>query len=140
GVAALPIVAESGLECDRGKAAVNDFLQSKSHNDVFVVGDAALAFPEEGGRPYAPTAQNAWQMGELAGYDLYAYFEWTDREEFSRVNAGTLAPLGRRGAVATVGASNTALKGISATLMKEASNIRYLSHIQSMRTALHTKL
>ena len=140
GVAALPIVAESGLECDRGKAAVNDFLQSKSHNDVFVVGDAALAFPEEGGRPYAPTAQNAWQMGELAGYNLYAYFNGKEMEKFSPVNSGTLASLGRKDAVATVGASNTALKGISATLMKEASNIRYLSHIHSMRTALHTKL
>jgi len=140
GVAALPIVAESGLECDRGKAAVNDFLQSKSHNDVFVVGDAALAFPEEGGRPYAPTAQNAWQMGELAGYNLYAFFNGKEMEKFSPVNSGTLASLGRKDAVATVGASNAALKGISATLMKEASNIRYLSHIHSMRTALHTKL
>lgn len=140
GVAALPIVAESGLECDRGKAAVNEFLQSKSNNDVFVVGDSALAFPEEGGRPYAPTAQNAWQMGELAGYNLYAYFNGKEMEKFDPVNSGTLASLGRKDAVATVGASNTALKGISATLMKEASNIRYLSHIHSMRTVLHTKL
>src|SRR5690606_6219467 len=140
GVAALPIVAESGLECDRGKAAVNEFLQSKSHDDVFVVGDAALAFPEEGGRPYAPTAQNAWQMGELAGYNLYAYFNNKPMEKFNPVNSGTLASLGRKDAVATVGASNTELKGLSATLMKEASNIRYLSHIKSIRTALHTKL
>ena len=43
GVAALPIVAESGLEVDRGKAAINEYLQSKSHKDVFVVGDASLA-------------------------------------------------------------------------------------------------
>ncbi|GIP18553.1 NADH dehydrogenase-like protein YjlD [Paenibacillus montaniterrae] len=140
GVAALPIVADSGLECDRGKAAVNEFLQSKSHADVFVVGDAALAFPEEGGRPYAPTAQNAWQMGELAGYNLYAYFNGKEMEKFSPVNSGTLASLGRKDAVATVGASNTSLKGLPATLMKEASNIRYLSHIKSMRTVLHTRL
>lgn len=140
GVAALPIVAESGLECDRGKAAVNEFLQSKSHNDVFVVGDAALAFPAEGGRPYAPTAQNAWQMGELVGYNLYAYFNGKAMDEFHPVNSGTLASLGRKDAVATVGGRNIALKGFPATLMKEASNIRYLSHIKSLRTATHTKL
>lgn len=140
GVAALPVVADSGLECDRGKAAVNEFLQSKSHADVFVVGDAALAFPEEGGRPYAPTAQNAWQMGELAGYNLYAYFNGKEMEKFSPVNSGTLASLGRKDAVATVGASNTSLKGLPATLMKEASNIRYLAHIKSIRSLLHTKL
>ena len=73
GVQAVPVVAESGLEVDRGKATVNEYLQSTSHQDVFVVGDSAVAFPPEGGRPYAPTAQNAWQMGELVGYNLYAY-------------------------------------------------------------------
>lgn len=73
GVAALPIVQESGLECDRGKAIIDEYLRSKSHPDVFVVGDASVALPEGGGRPlYAPTAQNAWQMGEFAGYNIYA--------------------------------------------------------------------
>lgn len=132
GVAALPIVGESGLEVDRGKATVNEYLQSKSHSDVFVVGDSAVAFPPEGGRPYAPTAQNAWQMGELVGYNLYAAFEGKKLEEFSPINSGTLASLGRKDGVATVGANNTSLKGLPATLMKEASNIRYLTHIKAL--------
>jgi len=136
GVAALPVVAESGLECDRGKAAVNEFLQAKQHADVFVVGDAALAFPEEGGRPYAPTAQNAWQMGELVGYNLYAYFNNLQMNKFNPVNSGTLASLGRKDAVATVGANNTQFKGLPATLMKEASNVRYLAHIHTLKTFL----
>ena len=34
--------------------------------------------------------------------------------------------------VATVGANNTELKGLPASLMKEASNIRYLSHIKAL--------
>ncbi|MCM3568043.1 NAD(P)/FAD-dependent oxidoreductase [Neobacillus mesonae] len=132
GVAALPIVGESGLEVDRGKATVNEFLQSKSHQDVFVVGDSAVAFPPEGGRPYAPTAQNAWQMGELVGYNLYAYLNGKEMEKFSPVNSGTLASLGRKDAVATVGANNISLKGLPASLMKEASNVRYLSHIKAL--------
>ena len=37
---------------------------SNKHSDVFVVGDSAVAFGSNG-RPYPPTAQNAWQMGEL---------------------------------------------------------------------------
>lgn len=132
GVAALPVVGESGLEVDRGKATVNEYLQSKSHNDVFVVGDSALAFPEDGGRPYAPTAQNAWQMGELVGYNLYAALEGHKMNKFVPVNSGTLASLGRKDAVATVGANETPLTGLPATLMKEASNIRYLSHIKAL--------
>lgn len=137
GVAALPIVAESGLEADRGKATVNEFLQSKSHNDVFVVGDSAVAFPEDGGRPYPPTAQNAWQMGELTGYNLYAALSGKTLEKFAPINSGTLASLGRKDAVATVGANNTSLKGLPATLMKEASNVRYLSHIKALYSLVY---
>jgi NADH:ubiquinone reductase (H+-translocating) len=132
GIQALPIVEESGLACDRGRATVNEFLQSSSHKDVFVVGDSAVAFPAEGGRPYAPTAQNAWQMGELVGYNLYAYLQDKTFEAFAPINSGTLASLGRKDAVATIGANNTSLKGLPATLMKEASNVRYLSHIKGL--------
>ncbi|WP_102271745.1 NAD(P)/FAD-dependent oxidoreductase [Cytobacillus massiliigabonensis] len=132
GIQALPIVEESGLACDRGRATVNEFLQSTSHNDVFVVGDSAVAFPAEGGRPYAPTAQNAWQMGELVGYNLYAFLQEKTFEVFAPINSGTLASLGRKDAVATIGANNTSLKGMPATLMKEASNVRYLSHIKAL--------
>ncbi len=132
GVQALPIVAESGLETDRGKATVNEFLQSKSHEDVFVVGDSAVAFPSEGGRPYAPTAQNAWQMGELVGYNLFAYLNGKTMETFAPVNSGTLASLGRKDAVAEIGGNSTPLKGLPASLMKEASNVRYLSHIKGL--------
>ncbi|MFJ7408152.1 MULTISPECIES: NAD(P)/FAD-dependent oxidoreductase [unclassified Lysinibacillus] len=133
GVAALPMVAESGLAADRGKATINEFLQSTSHEDVFVIGDASVALPGDGGRPlYAPTAQVAWQMGECAGYNLFAQYKNQEMKTFSAVNSGTLASLGRKDAVATIGASNTQLKGLPATLMKEASNIRYLTHIKAL--------
>ncbi|WP_366248559.1 NAD(P)/FAD-dependent oxidoreductase [Terribacillus aidingensis] len=131
GVQALPMVAESGLETDRGRATVNNFLQSKSHQDVFVVGDSAVYFGEDG-RPWPPTAQIAWQMGELVGYNLFAYLEGKTMENFSPINSGTLASLGRRDAVAFIGANQTPLKGLPATMMKEASNIRYLTHVKGL--------
>nr|WP_106781698.1 NAD(P)/FAD-dependent oxidoreductase [Lysinibacillus timonensis] len=133
GVAALPIVQESGLECDRGKAIIDEYLRSKSHQDVFVIGDASVSLPEGGGRPlYAPTAQNAWQMGESAGYNIFATIRGQKLKEFSPVNSGTLASLGRKDGVATVGANNIPLKGLPASLMKEASHVRYLSHIKAL--------
>ncbi|MFP7495218.1 NAD(P)/FAD-dependent oxidoreductase [Terribacillus saccharophilus] len=131
GVQALPMVAESGLETDRGRATVNNFLQSKSHQDVFVVGDSAVYFGEDG-RPWPPTAQIAWQMGELVGYNLFAYLEGKTMENFSPINSGTLASLGRKDAVAFIGANQTPLKGLPATMMKEASNIRYLTHVKGL--------
>ncbi|WP_068778842.1 NAD(P)/FAD-dependent oxidoreductase [Paenibacillus sp. GM2] len=131
GVQGNPLVGESGLEVNRGRATVNEFLQSTSHPDVFVVGDSAVSFGPDG-RPYAPTAQNAWQMGELVGYNLYATIHGKHLEEFHPVNSGTLASLGRKDAVATIGGNNTELRGLPATLMKEASNMRYLAHIKSL--------
>ncbi len=133
GVAALPIVQESGLECDRGKAVIDEYLRSKSHPEVFVVGDASVALPADGGRPlYAPTAQNAWQMGETCGYNLFAILKGQKLEEFNPINSGTLASLGRKDGVASVGGNNIPLKGLPASLMKEASHVRYLSHIKAL--------
>ncbi|WP_339315705.1 NAD(P)/FAD-dependent oxidoreductase [Paenibacillus sp. FSL R10-2734] len=131
GVQGNPLIGESGLEVNRGRATVNEFLQSTSHKDVFVAGDSAVVFAEDG-RPYPPTAQIAWQMGELIGYNLYAFLKDKSFESFSPINSGTLASLGRKDGVAIVGASSTPLKGLPATLMKEASNIRYLSHIKGL--------
>ena len=132
GVTGNPLVGESGIAVDRGRATVNEFLQSTSHSDVFVVGDSAVAFPAEGGRPYAPTAQNAWQMGELVGYNLAASLQNKKMESFDPTNSGTLASLGRKDAVASIGASGVSLKGVPATFMKEASNVRYLAHIKGL--------
>lgn len=133
GVAALPVVQESGLDCDRGKAIINEYLQSKCYPEVFVVGDASVSLPEDGGRPlYAPTAQNAWQMGETAGYNIFALIKGQKLEEFSPINSGTLASLGRKDGVASVGSNNIPLKGLPASLMKEASHVRYLSHIKAL--------
>ncbi|TWK46373.1 NAD(P)/FAD-dependent oxidoreductase [Bacillus licheniformis] len=131
GVQGNPLIGESGLEVNRGRATVNDFLQSTSHEDVFVAGDSAVVFGPDS-RPYPPTAQIAWQMGELIGYNLYAYLENKSMATFSPVNSGTLASLGRKDAVAVIGANSTSLKGLPASLMKEASNVRYLSHIKGL--------
>ncbi|WNS45858.1 NAD(P)/FAD-dependent oxidoreductase [Paenibacillus sp. MMS20-IR301] len=131
GVQGNPLIGESGLEVNRGRATVNEFLQSTSHPDVFVAGDSAVVFAPDG-RPYPPTAQIAWQMGELIGYNLFAYLNDKASEAFSPVNSGTLASLGRKDGVAIVGGNSTPLKGLPASLMKEASNIRYLSHIHGL--------
>lgn len=132
GVAGNPLVGESGIEVNRGRASVNNYLQSVSHEDVFVVGDSAVYFKPGDERPQPPTAQIAWQMGETVGYNLYAYLEGKDFEEFEPVNSGTLASLGRKDAVASIGANQTSLKGFPASTMKEASNVRYLSHIKGL--------
>src|SRR5690606_7900641 len=98
GVQGSSIVGNSGVEVNRGRATVNEFLQSTSHPEVFLAGDCAVVFGPEG-RPYPPTAQLAWQMGELVGANIASYFHETAMGQFSPVFSGTLASLGRKVAI-----------------------------------------
>lgn len=132
GVKGNPVVGSSGLAEDRGRSTVIQTLQSTSHADVFLAGDCAVVFPEGGERPYPPTAQLAWQMGETVGYNLSVMVKGGVMDKFVPVFSGTLGSLGRKDAVGTIGGNSTQLKGLPATLMKEASNVRYLSHIQGI--------
>lgn len=132
GVKGNPVVGSSGLAEDRGRSTVTSTLQSTSHADVFLAGDCAVVFPEGGERPYPPTAQLAWQMGETVGYNLAVQIKGGAMLNFSPVFSGTLGSLGRKDGVGTIGGHATQLKGLPASLMKEASNIRYLSHIHGM--------
>lgn len=131
GVTGNPVVANCGIEVNRGRATVNEFLQSTSHSDIFLAGDNAVVFGPEG-RPYPPSAQIAWQMGEAIGYNLYANYKGVPMKTFEFVNSGVLASLGRKDAIGTIGASQLRLKGVPASLMKEASNVRYLSHVNGL--------
>lgn len=133
GVAGNTVVAECGIEVNRGRASVTPTLQSTSHPDVFLAGDSAVVMSPEG-RPYPPTAQLAWQMGETVGSNIHAYLNDMPLDEFEPVFSGALASLGRKDAIGTVGANQLKLKGLPASLMKEASNVRYLSHIKGLFT------
>lgn len=132
GVKGNPVVGSSGLAEDRGRSTVTPTLQSTSHSDVFLAGDCAVVFPEGSERPYPPTAQLAWQMGETVGHNLGVLFKGGSMNKFEPVNSGTLGSLGRKDGVGTIGGNATQLKGLPASLMKEASNIRYLSHIHGL--------
>jgi NADH:ubiquinone reductase (H+-translocating) len=131
GVQGNSVVASSGIEVNRGRALVNEFLQSTSHKDVFLAGDSAVVMGPEG-RPYPPTAQLAWQMGEVVGVNLAVAIRGGAMESFVPVFSGTLGSLGRKDAIGTIGGNKTQLKGLPASLMKEASNVRYLSHIKGL--------
>lgn len=133
GVQGNSVVANCGIEVNRGRATVTENLQSTSHKDIFLAGDSAVVMGNEG-RPYPPTAQLAWQMGETIGYNIFAYFNNAPMDTFTPVFSGTLASLGRKDAIGTIGGNQTRLKGLPASLMKEASNMRYLTHINGLFT------
>lgn len=136
GVQGNPIVEQSDMDTQRGRATVNDYLQSVSHKDIFVAGDSAVYFGESG-QPLPPSAQLAWQMGEAVGYNLYAIMNGLPLQPFKPINYGKLASLGRKDAVAALGKNERQLKGLPASLMKEASKAKYLTHIRGLQAYLH---
>ncbi|TVX91695.1 NAD(P)/FAD-dependent oxidoreductase [Paenibacillus agilis] len=131
GIQGNTIVANCGIEVERGRATVNSYLQSTSNSAIFVVGDSAIISNEEG-HPYPPSAQLAWQMGETAGYNVFAYLNNGTMQIFEPTFSGKIASLGRKDAIASVGASGVLLTGLPASLMKEASKTRYLAHIRAL--------
>jgi NADH dehydrogenase len=106
GVKASPVPFESvttiDLEERTDRIKVNEYLQIPTHEDAFVIGDAAWIFDKEKGQPYPMRAQFAVRQGRkvaenikniLLG-DTLAPFDWKEK--------GMIISLGKGGALADV--------------------------------------
>ncbi|MCU6712086.1 NAD(P)/FAD-dependent oxidoreductase [Paenibacillus sp. J5C_2022] len=135
GVKGNPLVAGCGIEVERGRAKVNPYLQSVSHPSVFLAGDCAVV-KDYNGRPYPPSAQLALQMGRRVGENVAAAVQGKRMKTFHPQLGGTLASLGRKDGIGTIGKRGITLKGTTASVMKKASNVRYLSSINGLFSLL----
>ncbi|USG66849.1 NAD(P)/FAD-dependent oxidoreductase [Brevibacillus ruminantium] len=133
GVRGNSIVEKSGFEVMRGRVKVDEFLRAPGYDNVFVVGDCALIFNDEG-RPYPPTAQIAVQEGEALGDNLAALIRGEVMMPFKPALMGSLASLGKGEGIGMVGTKK--LFGSTAALMKKASDLRYLYKIGGPGLAL----
>jgi NADH dehydrogenase len=91
--------------------------------NVIVAGDCAHAV-DPLGRPYAATAQVAMQQGKYAAESLAAKLGHKPVERFRYRHRGTIASLGKRDAVGTVG--KWAVHGLKAVWLKRLVESRYL--------------
>ncbi|BCJ88592.1 NAD(P)/FAD-dependent oxidoreductase [Effusibacillus dendaii] len=124
GVRANPLLQEAGFDCDpRGRAKVNEYLQSVNYSNIFVLGDSAC-FVGEDGRPLPPTAQLAQQMGQHVVDNIVAITNGQPLKPFSFHYMGTLASLGSDIGVGNV--KGMRIKRSVAALMKEASKAKWL--------------
>lgn len=125
GVRGNSIIEKSGFEVMRGRVKVDEFLRAPGHDNVFIVGDSALIFNEENGRPYPPTAQIAIQQGETLAANLVATIRGAgEMKKFVPDLKGTVASLGKGEAIGIVG--NKKIFGNTAALMKKVIDHRYL--------------
>ncbi|MGC5328247.1 NAD(P)/FAD-dependent oxidoreductase [Brevibacillus sp. SYSU BS000544] len=133
GVRGNAIVEQSGFEVMRGRVKVDQYLHAPGHDNVFIVGDCALIFNDQG-RPYPPTAQIAVQQGQNCGSNLIAIIRNDNLQPFVPALQGTLASLGKGEGIGLVGKKK--VFGTSAALLKKAGDLRYLYKIGGLGLAL----
>ena len=126
------LVEQAGFAVDkRGRAWVDDHLQARGYEGVYLAGDAA-AFPGDDGRPLPPTAQVALQQGEYLGRALARRLRGLPVEPFRPRVLGTVISLGRRDGVGLLGRGYR-VTGRAARVLKSATLWRYLYRIGGAR-------
>lgn len=102
GVAPNPLIATLPVEKDRkGRVAVEGTMRSRSHPNVWALGDCA-AVPDAQGKPYPPLAQHALREARLLGKNIAAVIRGAEPRPFVYNNKGTLAALGRHKGIGRV--------------------------------------
>jgi NADH dehydrogenase len=86
---------------ERGRIEVDGTLRSRSHPEVWAVGDCA-SIPGPDGRPYPALAQHAIREARRLAKNLAAVLDGRAPQPFLFDSLGTMAALGRTSAVAKV--------------------------------------
>jgi NADH dehydrogenase len=86
---------------ERGRIAVDSTMRSRSHPEVWAIGDCA-SIPGPDGRPYPALAQHAIREARRLAGNLAAVLEGRAPDPFRFDSLGTMAALGRTSAVAKV--------------------------------------
>ncbi|MEY2491151.1 MAG: hypothetical protein QOH24_102 [Verrucomicrobiota bacterium] len=95
----------SSLPCvkERGRIAVNQFLQVSDWPDVWAVGDCAFVPDSRNpGKAHPPTAQHAIREGRIVAQNIAAALSGRPLKSFSFKTIGLLASIGRRAGVARI--------------------------------------
>jgi NADH dehydrogenase len=124
GVKASPAAEWLAVASDRvGRVKVGADLSVPGHPDVFVIGDAACATGADG-KPLPGVAPVAKQQGEYVADLLIARAAGKAVAPFRYRDAGSLATIGRKRAVAQLGAVK--LSGFAAWLLWSLAHIYFL--------------
>lgn len=102
GVAASPLGKALGVETDRaGRVFVEPDLTIPGNKDIFVIGDMA-SIKRENGEPVPGVSPAAMQMGTNAAENILRDVKGRKRENFSYVDRGSMATIGKRKAIANI--------------------------------------
>ena len=126
GVKGSDIVEKSEIPNKNGRIAVNAQLQCKDFNNIYVVGDCAVAANKDA--IHAPTAQLSAQMGDYVAELLCAKLEGREfSKPFAFNHRGTVCSIGHTDGVGIVYHKN--VKGELAAFMKNTIENKWLYSI-----------
>lgn len=102
GVAASPLGKQLNAEIDKaGRVLVNSDLTVPGSPEIYVIGDMA-SLKQANGEPVPGVSPAAMQMGTHAAENILATVEGRPRQEFTYVDKGTMATIGRSKAISDV--------------------------------------
>ena len=128
------LVQESGLEVNRdGRAIVNEFLQAKGYDNIFVLGDCAAPTGADG-NILPPTAQLAVQQGNWVAGALDSLIKGRELESYRPRMEGILLSIGRRHALGIVRGHH--VSGRMAGMLKDFIAYRHIYKIGGLFLAL----
>jgi NADH dehydrogenase len=130
GVSASPAATWLGIPGDRaGRVPVASDLRVSGHEDIFVIGDTALALNPDG-KPVPGIAPAAKQEGAYVARALCARFAGNEpRQAFVYADRGLLATIGRKAAV--ISYKRVQLKGRLAWWLWGAAHIYFLVNLRN---------
>ena len=102
GTAPNPLLDPLPCAKERGRIAVNEFLEVPGYPGVWALGDCASILDKKSGRPYPPTAQHALRQGKVLGQNIAAAVKGGPKKPFVFSIIGQLAAIGRRTGVAKI--------------------------------------
>jgi NADH dehydrogenase len=115
GVAASPLGKALNVPVDKaGRVFVEPDLTVPGYRNIFVIGDMAMLL-QESGEPVPGVSPAAMQMGEATAANIIRDLSGKKRENFTYVNKGTMATIGRSKAIADI--KGFQFKGFIAWLM-----------------------
>lgn len=122
GVTGAPLIADLGLEMERGRVKVQADLSVAGHPHVFAAGDAA-AVPDltDPGKITPPTAQHATRQGKTLARNVAATLGYGTKKLYKHRNMGLVVDLGPGYAVANP--LNIALSGFPAKVVTRAYHL-----------------
>ena len=87
------------LECEHdkgGRIVVNEFLEIKGLDGVYALGDCSSVIDHTTGKPYPPTAQNAFEEAKAVAHNLISTIRGGNKTTFNYKSRGIMAQIGKR--------------------------------------------